>query len=71
MLKKMVARRHQWPRGEGRHVDFGGAVQQGALCDMALLRKLSVGSPDTQQIGPGQSCPWWVGWANVHEEISA
>ena len=41
MLKKMVARRHQWPRGEGRHVDFGGAVQQGALCDtadMALLQ---------------------------------
>ena len=56
----------------------GGAVQQGALCDMALLRKLSVGSPDSSVLlakcllsCADMAAPSWVGWAIVHEEISA
>ena len=36
--RRWIARRHQGSRGTGKHVDFGGAAQQGALRDNSRHR---------------------------------
>ena len=63
--RRWIARRRQGSRGTGRHVDFGGAAQQGALRER---QRLAMGVESIDSFSGGhflsdtQCWPQWVGW---------
>ena len=62
--RRWIARRLQGSRGKGRHVDFGGAAQQGALRErqrQPMAAALAKSGRD-KSAHSGQT-------GNVHEEI--